>query len=121
MPLTIAIIEDESGIRLFLRANLEARGYSVHEAATGPDGLALLNSVNPDLLILDYRLPELNGNEILQAMQADSNLARVPVIVLSASMTLQPGDFPNIAAHLIKPVDVRTFLATIEQVLAAST
>lgn len=120
MPVQIvSIIEDEPAIRRFIRFNLERQGYQVEEAGDGEKGLALLKHIKPDLLILDYRLPLMNGEEILTAMLADAVLKTVPVILLSASMTVSANSFPNVCVHLVKPVDIRTLLMMVQQFLPA--
>jgi CheY-like chemotaxis protein len=113
----ITIIEDKPAIRLFIRVNLESRGYQIEEAEDGHQGLALLKDKQPDLLILDYRLPALNGEEILTAMVADAVLITIPVIFLSASNTLNIASFPNVRAYLMKPIDAKTLVTTVQQCL----
>ena len=113
----IAIIEDEPAIRHFIRVNLQLRGYETEEAEDGQQGLTLLKIKQPDLLILDYRLPTLNGEQILTAMLADPVLITIPVIFLSASNTLNIANFPNVCAFLMKPVDAKTLLTTVQHFL----
>jgi DNA-binding response OmpR family regulator len=113
----ITIIEDEASIRRFIQVNLQLRGYETEEADDGEQGLRLLKNKQPDLLILDYRLPSLNGEQILTAMLEDTMLTTVPVIFLSASNTLKLASFPNVCAHLMKPVDAKTLITTVQQFL----
>jgi two-component system KDP operon response regulator KdpE len=78
---TVVVIEDEPQIRRFLRAALVSRGYRVHEAATGRDGLTEAATRQPDTIILDLGLPDLDGLEIIRRVREWSP---VPIIVLSA-------------------------------------
>ena len=78
---TILLIEDEPEIRRFLRATLPAHGFRLHEAATGHDGLAQAKSWNPDLILLDLGLPDLDGSEIIRHVR---EWTPTPIIVLSA-------------------------------------
>jgi two-component system KDP operon response regulator KdpE len=81
VPPTVLLIEDEPPIRKFLRAGLEAQGYSLVESETGRDGLAQATMRLPDLVLLDLGLPDIDGFEIVQRIREWS---RMPIIVLTA-------------------------------------
>jgi two-component system KDP operon response regulator KdpE len=78
---TVLLIEDEAEIRRFLRTTLPPYGYRLYEATTGADGLAQASARNPDIILLDLGLPDMNGNVVIQKIRAWSNM---PIIVLSA-------------------------------------
>jgi two-component system KDP operon response regulator KdpE len=80
-PLVVLVIEDEAPIRKFLRAALEAQGFSIVESATGQDGIAQAATRAPDLLLLDLGLPDTDGFEVVRRVREWS---RVPILVLSA-------------------------------------
>ena len=77
----VLVIEDEPSIRRFLRAALTANGYGVYEAATARDGIREAATQQPDLVILDLGLPDLDGLEVIQHLREWST---TPIIVLSA-------------------------------------
>jgi two-component system, OmpR family, KDP operon response regulator KdpE len=77
----VVLIEDEPQIRRFLRTALGGHDYRVFEAATGRDGLVEAATRQPDLVILDLGLPDIDGLEVLKELRSWSS---VPVIVLSA-------------------------------------
>lgn len=77
----IVLIEDEVPIRRFLRATLQAQGYRLFEAATGADGLVEVASRQPDVVIVDLGLPDMDGLEVIRRLREWTN---VPVVVLSA-------------------------------------
>ncbi len=83
----ILIVEDEKLLRWSLRERLEREGYEVYEAATGQEGLALADDPGMDMLLLDHRLPDITGIEVLRKLT--SNHADVPVILMTAYSTLE--------------------------------
>ncbi len=76
----ILIIDDEFQIRRFLRISLASQGHEVIEAATGGEGLVRAIGDQPDLVLLDLGLPDIDGREVLQTIRSQSD---VPVIVVS--------------------------------------
>src|SRR5437764_290234 len=80
----VLIIEDEAALCTLLRYNLEKEGYTVHEARNGDDALSLAAEVLPDLVILDWMLPEISGIEICRRLRARGDLRTVPIIMLTA-------------------------------------
>ena len=77
----LLLIEDEPQMRRFLRATLRAHDYQVVEAGTAREGLAQAAGRNPELILLDLGLPDLDGLEVVRTIRRS---ARTPVIVLSA-------------------------------------
>lgn len=77
----LLIIEDETAIRRFLRAGLETGGYQFVEAETGEEGIRQVAAYNPDLVLLDLGLPDLDGLEVTKRIREWS---QVPIIVISA-------------------------------------
>ena len=77
----VVLIEDEAQIRRFLRATLAGRGYRLFEATTGADGLVEVASRQPDVVIVDLGLPDMDGLQVIRRLREWS---AVPVIVLSA-------------------------------------
>jgi len=78
----LLVIEDEPEIASFLLKGLRAQGYAVEHSATGAGGLALAQQADVSLVVLDLRLPDLDGTEVLRRLRANGNY--VPVIVLTA-------------------------------------
>jgi len=77
----ILVIEDEQEIRRFLRASLTSHGYSLVEAEDGEGGIRQAASQQPELIILDLGLPDMDGLSVVQQIRSWS---RVPIIILSA-------------------------------------
>ncbi len=77
---TVLVIDDEPQIRRFISAGLELHGYQVHESENGSAGLKAAAKFQPNLIILDLILPDMNGLEVLESVRSWSD---VPIIVLS--------------------------------------
>ena len=77
----IVLIEDEKQIRRFLKMTLEAEGLRVHEAETGKQGLDEVRAHQPDMIILDLGLPDMDGIEVIRQLRS---WTRLPILVLSA-------------------------------------
>ena len=114
---TILLIEDERQMRRFLRVTLQSESYGVIEAETAADGLSQAAMRNPDIIILDLGLPDMDGLEVIKKLREWS---AVPVIIISARE--QEGD--KIKAldrgaddYLTKPFGVGELLARIRVAL----
>ncbi|HEU4583222.1 MAG TPA: response regulator [Polyangiaceae bacterium] len=77
----VLLIEDERQMRRFLRVSLSANGYQLIEAETAAEGMTLAASHNPELILLDLGLPDLDGLEVTQRLR---EWTQVPLIVISA-------------------------------------
>ncbi len=114
------VIEDELPIRRFLRASLTANGYEMIESAAGEEGLLLAASRNPDVVILDLGLPDMDGLDVTKRLR---EWATMPIIVLSA----RGKENDKIAAldagaddYLTKPFGVGELLARLRVALRRS-
>src|SRR3954467_10491905 len=113
MPLLL-LVEDDQDIRMELGDLLSSEGYRVCDAADRSSGLHLLRSRKPDLVILDYGLPDpAEGAEFLRIKAAEPDVASIPVILSSGFML--PPEMDGIVAIMPKPFDVETMLALIQR------
>jgi two-component system KDP operon response regulator KdpE len=103
---TVLVVDDEPDIRLTLRFMLEGAGHTVVEAATGADALTRLRAERPDLVLLDIRLPDMDGWDVLASIRSSLELSAVPILIMSAHSS---GDFRDRATqeggrgYLVKP------------------
>ncbi len=114
---TIVIIEDEKNICNFIESALESHDYKVMTAHNGRDGLSLINSSCPDLILLDLGLPDLDGIEIIKNVRCWS---RIPIIVISA----RTQEHEKVAAldfgaddYITKPFGISEMMARIRTAL----
>ena len=119
--LTVLVVEDEPNVRKLVVVNLISRGYAVLEAANVPQALDHLNTATPDLMILDIKLPEMTGWDLLTQIAADSNIAgKFPVLVMTASIMEAQVDrdrYSNVVDVLIKPFSATRLMTAIERAL----
>ncbi|WP_397456122.1 response regulator [Pseudomonas versuta] len=114
---TILVIDDEPQIRKFLRISLVSQGYNVLEAATGADGLSQAALKQPDMLVLDLGLPDMDGQQVLREFREWSN---VPVLVLSVRASeVQKVQALDAGAndYVTKPFGIQEFLARVRALL----
>lgn len=83
MPINIAIIEDDQTISQMYRMKFEAEGFEVQTAGNGKLGVALVEKFRPDVILLDLRMPEMNGAEALAEIRKKAWGKHVPVLVLT--------------------------------------
>ena len=81
---TVLVAEDESALVTLLRYNLEREGYRVVEATDGEEALLLAAEEKPDLVLLDWMLPQLSGIEVCRRLRARPESRNVPILMLTA-------------------------------------
>lgn len=121
MPeLKILLVEDERDLLELLKYNLDREGYEVLTAETGEDGLKLVRSASPDLILLDLMLPSMDGLEVCRSLKAKAETADIPVIMLTAK-----GEETDIVRglelgaddYITKPFSPRILMARVKAVL----
>ncbi|MFH1462722.1 MAG: response regulator [bacterium] len=85
MPQKILLIEDEEIMLDLLQRKLDQEGYEVSVARDGKEGLEKIKEIRPDLILLDFVMPKMGGIEILEEMEKDEELKKIPVIIISNS------------------------------------
>jgi two-component system, OmpR family, alkaline phosphatase synthesis response regulator PhoP len=85
MPKKILLVEDEQIIIDLLQKKLIEEGYDVSVAKNGEEGVKMMQEEKPDLVLLDIVMPKMGGLEVMEEMQKDPDLKRVPIVVVSNS------------------------------------
>jgi DNA-binding response OmpR family regulator len=80
----VLVIDDEAPIRLLCRVNLEAEGMQVYEAGDGHSGLTKAREEQPDVILLDVMMPEMDGWQVAEELLADERTDGIPIIFLTA-------------------------------------
>lgn len=116
----IFVVDDDEFQRKLTAQILESEGYRISGAASGSEAIRLLSRASPDLVLLDYLMPDMNGLEMLARLKSDPRLGSIPVIMITGnsergivldSRRLGAADF------LVKPFDRQTLLDKIARVL----
>ena len=118
--LKILAVDDEADIRTVLQKGLETSGHRVVLAVDGEEALQKVRDEKPDLVILDIRMPKLDGIQVLQVIKKDPLTRRLPVIMLTGNASdedLLKGYMFGADYYITKPFKLQTILNGISLVL----
>lgn len=118
MPLLVLIVEDNEQNAKLVRDVLEAAGMRTMSAATAAEGLALAREHQPALVLMDLRLPDLDGFEAARRLRADADTGHIPVVALSATPAEEARGWLGeecFSGYIEKPVDVRELPAQVRR------
>jgi two-component system cell cycle response regulator DivK len=123
MSRTVLLIEDNEQNRYLATFLLERHGYTVVAAPDGPQGVALAESLAPDLILLDIQLPGMDGYAVARALRGIAMLQVTPIIAVTSYAMVGDRE-KSLAAgcdgYIEKPINPETFVAEIEHVCAAT-
>jgi two-component system phosphate regulon response regulator PhoB len=117
---SILIVEDEAALSTLLRYNLEREGYRVTLATDGEEALMLAEEAQPDLVVLDWMLPQLSGIEVCRRLRARPAMRNTPIIMLTArgeESDRVRGLDTGADDYIVKPFAMGEFLARMRAVL----
>ncbi len=123
MGRTILIIEDETAQAQILKYNLESAGFETLLADTGGSGIASARAELPDLVLLDWMLPDMSGIEVCKTLKTDDDTKTIPIIMLTArgdeddkvrGLTVGADDY------VVKPHSIKELIARIKAALRKS-
>jgi two-component system cell cycle response regulator DivK len=119
----ILVVEDHEDNRRILRDLLTSAGYQMIEAVTGADGVAMAKSHQPDLILMDIQLPEIDGYEATRRIRADPALKLIPIFAVTSfalSGDEEKARAAGCVAYVTKPFSPRQLLAKIRQHLVSA-
>jgi CheY-like chemotaxis protein len=116
----VLVVEDDSKSRKLVRDLLTFKGYEILEAETGEEGVGLAQERRPSLILMDIRLPGIDGIQALGELRAEVATRGIPVMAMTASV--MSGDRQRVLAagfdaFQSKPIKIKDFVAAAEQLL----
>jgi signal transduction histidine kinase len=119
----LLVVDDTDANRYAVVRHLKAMGLTVEEASNGKEALTKVQEVKPDLIILDIRMPDMNGLEVTRILKSDERTAGIPVLHISASFTdpasMARGLENGADGYLTHPIDPQILMATVRSLLRA--
>jgi two-component system, cell cycle response regulator DivK len=119
-PVVLIVEDDPRNAKLF-RDLLEYHGFATLAATSAEEGLELAQREQPDLVLMDIRLPGMDGVAALAHLRADERTATIPVLAATASVMkeeLARFDEAGFDGYIVKPIDTRAFPEQVRQALA---
>ncbi len=116
---SILLVDDDADLRLALRDFLTAERFVVHTARDGQHALHVLDKIDPpNLILLDYKMPIMDGKQFLSMMRRVPRLQTIPVVILSAATREWSGAHLEVEEVLTKPVDLEVLRTTVSRIFA---
>jgi two-component system chemotaxis response regulator CheY len=114
----VLIVEDEEPIREVIRDVLEDRGFRVKAAPNGAEALRMLDTLRPDVLVLDLLMPVMHGWDFMESYVAKTDGQAIPIVVVSVNPAL-PRSFNRFGVRQVvpKPFDVDVLIDAVEQAI----
>lgn len=117
LPKKILIVDDEKMIRLTTGILLKKRGISVIEAKSGAEGLELVKTEKPDLILLDIMMPLMDGWEFLDIIRSDQATQNISIIIFTASDYIEAermAKIKNVQGIIRKPISIKKMLDSLD-------
>tara|TARA_R100001143_G_C3337247_1_gene122498 strand:- start:260 stop:634 length:375 start_codon:yes stop_codon:yes gene_type:complete len=117
----ILVIDDDEAILEIITQSLNTSGFVTLSAQSGKEGLEIAAARKPDAIILDWMMPEMNGNEVLKTLKNDNALKNIPVMMLTAK-----DEINNISEsltmgakeYIVKPFDLENMVIRLRNMIA---
>ena len=120
MPVRILIIDDDPDIRDILKLTLSEENYEIFEAGDGEEGLKIIHSKPLDLVLIDYKMPKLDGRQLCRLIKKDLLLRHLPVIMVTGKGDINDkigGIDAGADDYIVKPFEPKELLARIHMII----
>ena len=118
MAKKILVVDDEPDLLKVVTFRLKKSGYDIIEASDGQKAMDLIQEHRPHLILLDLRLPVMDGREVCRRVKADDRLKHIPIVLLTASaggVNLEMSKELKAEDFLVKPFEPEELLATVKK------
>ena len=118
MPKSILLVDDEPDVVLVIRGRLTTWGYRVVTATNGQEALDAMNKQAPDLILMDLKMPVMDGSEVCRRLKTDPRFSHIPIILItSSSPKTATEEYLDIQADdcVIKPFEPKELLEKVEK------
>lgn len=115
---TLLVVDDDADLRGLFRTTLTLAGFDVYEAADGLEALRRLDTLLPDLIVLDLMMPGFSGIAVLQELAAQAHTRSIPIMVVTASA--ENLDYLDVSCVLRKPVMPDELVRAAQRCLASA-
>jgi CheY-like chemotaxis protein len=120
----ILLVDDSYVSNYLMQSILEEKGYSILAVSNGEEALNIIKQQQPDLIILDIMMPEMNGFGVLESVKKIEATAQIPVIMLTARNNLKDQEkaiLMGAADYVIKPIDIDDVIARVGKLVNSNT
>ena len=110
MPIKVLAVDDEEDVRHLIQAKLKKAGFEVITAVNGEEGVAKCKSEKPDVVIMDWMMPKMDGNQLVKILKNDERTSHIPIILLTAKAGQEnklEGLEIGADEYLTKPFDIK--------------
>lgn len=117
----ILVVEDETDIRNLIALTLQFHGFQVAEAADGQEAVQIATELEPDLILMDVRMPKMTGYEACRILKQQASTKDIPIVFLSAKgqeTDINTGLALGAAAYFVKPFEPHELPQLIKKILA---
>ncbi len=113
----VVVIDDEPAVAKMTAFALSSQGFATEFATSGPAGLKLVQDTLPDAVVCDVRMPDLDGEQVVEQLRADPRTQKIPVLFLSGQC--HPGEITHGDAFMQKPFHLKELAATVARLIAS--
>lgn len=117
MRRTVLIVDDHSDTRIICRELLTHYGYDVYEAQNGAQAMTIAAEVRPDLILLDFLMPDRNGIQVLGDLREAAGTEHIPIVIFTAAAARVEEllDNPLVTRVLVKPIESMKLLRVVNE------
>ena len=120
MPKKILVADDEADFLKVVIARLAKRGYEVISAANGKEAVELIQQHHPDLILLDFKMPHMDGEQVCQWVKANEQFKKIPVLFMTASTEFFARDIMKqslAVGYLVKPFEPNDLFERVQKLV----